>query len=339
MTSGTGRAGRPGWRRGVRPRKRNRYCQFLFFPVVARYRVRGSLILSPTTPVETGSSPGTSDNLPPSLVYALRAQNASTFLQVAQRLRLGVQARAPPQGQYGVIFAMPEVVAIGHGNAVLFPQARQPRQQLRGRRQRVMPEKHAGYRAEKAALLHVGDHGADVVHAAELLVILQEKDVLFLQGAGEIAAPQQQGKVAGISPHQRALRLAAHQRAPGARSQVAGRVVPHQAAQKLFPVIIVQRFKAAGSRAVIGFQPRVGPDGAQQRGTVAEAGNALGMPPDGVEIQKRLHLHAPVPDPVKPPPPLMVQHQLLKIRGALLRRGRVPIGVAVEVARLLHLKA
>ena len=113
MTSGTGHAGRPGWRRGVRPRKRNRYCQFLFFPVVTRYRVRGSLILSPTTPVETGSSPGTADNVSPSLFYAIWGRECKCYLQVTQGLRLRIQPRRAANGQYRVIFAVAEVVPVG----------------------------------------------------------------------------------------------------------------------------------------------------------------------------------------------------------------------------------
>ena len=41
---------RSGPTRGIKPRKRNCYCQLLFFPVLTRYRVRGSLILPPISP-------------------------------------------------------------------------------------------------------------------------------------------------------------------------------------------------------------------------------------------------------------------------------------------------
>jgi len=45
--------------RGLRPRKLNSdCCQLFIFPVVARYRGRGSLSMCPTIPVETSAPPG-----------------------------------------------------------------------------------------------------------------------------------------------------------------------------------------------------------------------------------------------------------------------------------------
>ena len=49
--------GQFGPTRGIKPRKTIRYCQLLFFPVVARFRGRGSLTQTSKTPVETGTPP------------------------------------------------------------------------------------------------------------------------------------------------------------------------------------------------------------------------------------------------------------------------------------------
>ncbi len=49
--------GQFGSTRGITPRTLNRQCQLLFFPVLTRYRVRGSLTRSSSTPVETGTPP------------------------------------------------------------------------------------------------------------------------------------------------------------------------------------------------------------------------------------------------------------------------------------------
>ena len=49
--------GQCGPTHGLRPRKTIRYCQLFFVPVDTRYRGRGSLTISSTTPVETSAPP------------------------------------------------------------------------------------------------------------------------------------------------------------------------------------------------------------------------------------------------------------------------------------------
>lgn len=83
-------SGRSGTARGITPRKRIRYCQLLFFPVVARCRVRGSLTVYSFTPVETRTPPC----VPP--IHAGEARVPSPASRRARRRRRACRAGACP---------------------------------------------------------------------------------------------------------------------------------------------------------------------------------------------------------------------------------------------------
>ena len=88
--AGISGSGRLSPTRGVKPRKRNCYCQLLFVPVVARFRVRGSLTKSPMIPVET-STPPSMFCYKASLLYRTsrlcitRSRSVDIFVLIAQR--------------------------------------------------------------------------------------------------------------------------------------------------------------------------------------------------------------------------------------------------------------
>ena len=125
------------------------------------------------------------------------------------RLPVRIQLDRAANGQHGVVLSMAEIVAGSDGNAPPFPKAAKPRQgKVRPYPLGIVAEEQTRHALHERLLLDVRKHRADVRLAAEHLVILNEKHMLFPRRDGIILRPQQKREVARIAAREHAPRPA-----------------------------------------------------------------------------------------------------------------------------------